>query len=246
MSGQSLMVRAAERFGMEPAKFEQTLMATIIPNGKASREQVAALLIVAEQYDLSVWTKELYAFPAKGGGIVPIVGIDGWISLVNRQATFDGVQFEDIERDGKLYAVKCCIYRKDLSHPVEVTEYLSECRRNTDPWNNMTHRMLRHRSYIQCARIAFGLSGIYDPDEGAAIVEAQSREIVTRKSAETLDALTARLEEQSAKIVNGPTQTITVEAVSVEPDPNEPPEVSFADLADKGGAAGAAEDAPWG
>ena len=44
-------------------------------------------------------------------------------------------------------------------------EYFAECKRNTDPWNQMPRRMLRHKAIIQCGRIAFGFSGIYDPDD---------------------------------------------------------------------------------
>jgi hypothetical protein len=44
--------------------------------------------------------------------------------------------------------------------------------------------MLRHKAIIQCARIAFGLSGINDVAEGAVIGErpAKSREIKTART----------------------------------------------------------------
>jgi len=45
--------------------------------GNATEAQLAALLIVANQYGLNPWTKEIYAFPDKHNGIVPVVGIDG-------------------------------------------------------------------------------------------------------------------------------------------------------------------------
>jgi hypothetical protein len=62
------------------------------------------------------------------------------------------------------------MFRKDRGRPVTVTEYLSECRRGTEPWK-MQHRMLRHKALIQAARYAFGFSGIYDEDEGEKIAE---------------------------------------------------------------------------
>lgn len=200
----SLMVRAAEQYGMEPRNFEQTLMATIIPPGKdgrpaATREQVAALLIVAEQYQLNPFTKEIYAFPAKGGGIVPVVGVDGWARLINGHKAFDGIKFEYHDApDGKLKAITCSIYRKDLAHPVQVTEYLEECQRSTDPWLKLPRRMLRHKALIQCGRVAFSLSGIYDEDEAERIVEAEVRQTVTAASAANLAQLTERLEAEVA------------------------------------------------
>lgn len=237
----SVMVRMATNYGMEPKRFEQTLMATIIPGGKASPEQVAAFLIVADKYGLDPFTRSIYAFPGKGGGIVPIVGIDGWATIINAHPQYDGCEFEEIRADGKLTAMSCTIYRKDRKQPTKVIEYLAECRRGTEPWKTHESRMLRHKALIQAARLAFGFAGIYDPDEGERIREAEAREVVVRKSTETLDALTARLEEQSAKVENGPA-TVVVEMRPIEPQaPGEPPEVSFADLGEKA----AQEDGPW-
>ena len=52
-----------------------------------------------------------------------------------------------------------------------MTEYLKECIRDTEPWR-MKNRMLRHKALIQCARYAFGFSGIYDEEEGQVIANA--------------------------------------------------------------------------
>jgi hypothetical protein len=41
--------------------------------------------------------------------------------------------------------------------------------RDTEPWKKWPVRMLRWKAYIQCARVTFGLSGIYDSDEAARI-----------------------------------------------------------------------------
>lgn len=171
----SVLVDMATRFGMEPAAFEATVRATCMKpdkNGKVpSREEFAAFLLVAKEYRLNPMTKEIYAFPAKGGGIVPIVSLDGWANLINSHPAMDGVTFAmEHNEENVLVSCTCRIYRKDRSHPIEVTEYLSECIRNTEPWQ-MKHRMLRHKSLIQCARYAFGFSGIYDEDEGAKIAE---------------------------------------------------------------------------
>lgn len=154
------------RFNIEPATLYKTLKATVFKD--ASDDQMAALVIVANQYGLNPFTKEIYAFPAKGGGIVPVVSVDGWISLMNKNDLYDGIDFEahDFE-DGKPNAVTAIIHIKGRSRPVRVTEYWSECKRNTDPWNTCPRRMLRHKALIQCARVAFGFSGIYDEDEGA-------------------------------------------------------------------------------
>jgi len=167
---QSLIHVMAAKARMDPDQFAKTVRSTVMPAGHTN-EQFAALMLVANEYSLNPIVKEIYAFPAKGGGIVPIVSIDGWVNLVNSHPKCNGFNFTmDHDESGKLVSCTCKMYRKDRDHPVEVTEYLSECKRSTDPWK-MEHRMLRHKAMIQAARYAFGFSGIYDEDEGAKIAE---------------------------------------------------------------------------
>lgn len=160
----SVLVDMSSRYGMEPAPFEATLRATVC-KGNVSKEEFAAFLLVAKEYGLNPVTKELYAFPAKGGGIQPIVSIDGWSRIINDHPMFDGMEFEDVRDGDDLVAITCRMHRKDRSRPIEATEYMAECSRNTDVWRTWPRRMLRHKAMIQCARYAFGFSGIVDPDE---------------------------------------------------------------------------------
>ncbi|HGM9964330.1 TPA: phage recombination protein Bet, partial [Providencia stuartii] len=133
----------------------QTLKSTAF-KAEATEQQFLALLIVANQYNLNPWTKEIYAFPDRTG-IVPVVGVDGWARIINENKNFDGMEFI-MDAD----SCTCKIYRKDRSHPTSVTEYMDECNRNTQPWKSHPKRMLRHKAMIQCARLAFGFAGIYD------------------------------------------------------------------------------------
>lgn len=169
---QSLIQAMAAKAQMEPTQFANTVRATVMPS-KHTNEQFAALMLVAHEYGLNPIVKEIYAFPAKGGGIVPIVSIDGWVNLVNSHPKANGFNFEmEHNEKGELISCTCKMFRKDRDHPVEITEYLVECKRNTDPWK-MQHRMLRHKALIQAARYAFGFSGIYDEDEGAKIADIE-------------------------------------------------------------------------
>jgi len=162
----SILAKMAEKFSVDPNTLHRTLADTVFKG--ATNEQTVALLIVADQYGLNPFTREIYAFPAKGGGIVPVVGIDGWLRIINSDPQFDGMEFEQDDD-----SCTCKIYRKDRTHPIIVTEYLDECRRNTDPWNTCPKRMLRHKAIMQCARVAFGFSGIHDEDEGRIIADAE-------------------------------------------------------------------------
>lgn len=166
-----------------------TLKATAF-KGEVSDAQMTALLVVANQYALNPWTKEIYAFPDKNNGIVPVVGVDGWSRIINSHPQFDGIEFhhadEFVTMPGAKPApewIECHIHRKDRSRPVVVREYLDEVYRApfkgkygdvTGPWQTHTKRFLRHKAMIQCARLAFGYGGIYDQDEAERIVEASS------------------------------------------------------------------------
>jgi phage recombination protein Bet len=177
-TGQELSVigAMASRFGMDKRAFEATLRSTIMPKD-CSNEQVAAFLLVAKQHELNPFTKEIFAFPSRGG-IQPIVSIDGWMKLINSHPMFNGMEFYDHWTDdgSKLFSINCKIFRKDREHAIEVTEYMSECYRDTETWKRWPARMLRHKAAIQCSRYAFGFAGILENDEYERLIEAEQEE----------------------------------------------------------------------
>ncbi|MCO5072056.1 MAG: phage recombination protein Bet [Rhizobiaceae bacterium] len=159
---------------MEPKAFADTVRATCMPNN-ATNEEFAAFLMVAKDYGLNPITREIYAFPKKGGGIQPIVGIDGFLNIINSHPQCDGIEtVENMGEKGDVVSVTCTIHRKDRNRPTVVTEYMEECKRPTEPWQKWPKRMLRHKATIQCARYAFGFAGIIDPEEAE-----RSPEVIT-------------------------------------------------------------------
>ncbi|TPK14127.1 recombinase RecT [Mesorhizobium sp. B2-5-11] len=207
-----IAVMAAQR-NMDPEQFAKTVRATVMP-ANHTNEQFAALMLVASKYDLDPILKEIYAFPAKGGGIVPIVSIDGWLNLMNSHPAFDGLEteFTDDEQ-GNPISCTCRIYRKDRSKPIIVTEYLSECIRQTDPWK-MKRRMLRHKAVIQCNRYAFGFSGIYDEDEGEKIAEMRDVTPMTRPVPPKPPVSPSAQIAGPSETIDNETGEITVDAVA--------------------------------
>ncbi len=152
--------------------------------------QMEALLIVAEQYRLNPFTKELFAFSDKGA-IVPVVSVDGWSRIINEHPQFDGLEFRYSENIVTPARGKPCpewcevtLYRKDRSRPTVVREYLDEVYQAPrganggydGPWQTHTKRFLRHKTLIQGSRIAFGFAGIYDQDEAERIIEGKASE----------------------------------------------------------------------
>lgn len=187
----------AVRFDLpESEELYNVLKATAF-KGEVSDAQLSALLIVANQYKLNPWTKEIYAFPDKKNGIIPVVSIDGWARIINSNPAFDGMDFnfsdEMVLMDGAASAApawtECVIHRKDRSHPTVIREYLDEVYRApfksdkgytvNGPWQSHPKRFSRHKAMIQCARMAFGFGGIFDQDEADRIIEsAQPAKII--------------------------------------------------------------------
>lgn len=212
---QSALAIMANKFSVEPARLLETLKATLMP--KATNEELLSFVVTANQYGLNPFTREIYAFPARNGGIQPVVSVDGWIKMMNSHPQFDGIEFSTEDKDGKPFSVTATIHHKERSHPVQVTEYFSECSRNTEPWKVNPRRMLRHKALIQCARVAFGFSGIVDEEEAAPSVSVNvtpSRPIFRSK-------LEPKVEPQAHEFLpeNNPVPTATVTtSESIQPE----------------------------
>lgn len=208
----SVITRLGDRFGIDGCKAYETLRNSIFKQRNkepATHGQMLTLLLIAQEHDLNPFTREIYAFEGKGQEVVPIVSIDGWARIINQHPGFDGIEFRYSENivtppGGKdCYEwVDCLIYRKDRSRPVIIREHLDEAYvpagRYDGPWQTHTKRMLRHRGLIQCARIAFGFSGFYEPDEANAIIEGT---VVAAESTGQLAMPIAELDRQIEKLL---------------------------------------------
>jgi hypothetical protein len=97
---------------------------------------------------------------------------------------------------------------------------MSECARNTEPWIKWPARMLRHKALIQCARVAFGLAGIYDPDEAERIAEAEQvpLESTNGQRVSKTDRIAAQLQNHPAIA-----EETVIDTGAFEPTANEPP-----------------------
>ncbi|WP_082778787.1 recombinase RecT [Burkholderia sp. PAMC 28687] len=146
---QSLVAKFAAKYSIEPTRLLDTLKSTAFRqggNGEVSNEQMAALLIVADQYGLNPFTKEIYAFPDKGG-IVPVVGVDGWARIINEHPQCDGFEFKYADdtrtfenKDVPIW-MEVHIFRKDRARPVIVREYFDEVvRSGMQPWKPVGHK----------------------------------------------------------------------------------------------------------
>lgn len=218
----SLLASMADRYGMDPKAFEITVRSQVMP-AHHSNEEFAACMLVANQYKLNPFTKEVYFMKTRGGTIQPIVSVDGWVKQANEHPQYDGVDFVDTFTNGKIECVTCKLYRKDRSRPVIVTEYLSECDTSSPAWKKTPARMLRHRAFMQAIRYAFGFSGVMDRDEfdqwqGTPAAVQPAREIIVDEpEAKSAPAVLDPFADDKPAAVETPVEpTVDAEPVQAE------------------------------
>lgn len=174
----SIVNTMAGVLGMAQQEMMDSLSATVFrtkpDEPKATKGELGALLVVCKEHGLNPFKKEIYAFRTKSGGLAPIVPIDGWTHIINSHPKFDGLTTEEVTHPEFGLGVTTTIHRKDRKVPTVSTEWMNECKGNSTPWQKWPMRMLRWKSIIQCARVAFSLSGIMDEDEGERLRQADA------------------------------------------------------------------------
>ena len=88
-----------------------------------------------------------------------MITVNGWSTLINRSSVFGGVSFEQGPDDEHAIPtwMECSIYRLDRALPMIVREYFAEVKVESEMWQKIPRRMLRHKVFAQCARLAFGI-----------------------------------------------------------------------------------------
>ena len=64
----------------------------------ASDGEKAAFLVVCNEYGLNPMTREIYQMKTKAG-MTPVVGVDGWIRLINDHPMMNGVEFDMVKKE---------------------------------------------------------------------------------------------------------------------------------------------------
>jgi phage recombination protein Bet len=226
----------AERYSVPAEQLKTTLKETVIKG--ATDAQFITFCAVANEYKLNPMTREIFAFPDRRQGIIPIVSTDGWTKLITshpkyKNHTFnysdDTVSLDDAKPCPEW--IECIIQKVDATgeeQSITVREYLDECYRPPivkdqkkimTPWQTHTKRMLRHKVKIQAGREAFGFGGIYDKDESERIAEGQivEGEVEDQKMIESIKETTPPPNEKK----NG-----SPEKTPPDQEASEPPDVS--------------------
>jgi hypothetical protein len=182
----SLNQRLGISWGLDPNKiigfaatFISTKGGTQVPMSK-----VIEFLMVCDQHRLNPATKEVAAFFSSDKGLTTFVMIDGWVKLGNQHPECDGWEFEEqADKDGKVVAVRCKVYRKDRTRPVTTPWlHMTDWRVSSSPqWGSKPSWMLSMKALKHGLRLAFGFAGIYDDEEVREIHEVKQADITAIK-----------------------------------------------------------------
>ena len=182
----SLLDRSVARSGLSYEGFVRHITKGALGSLKIWTESdLERLLLTCERLKLDPLGREVYCteaqdaaaeVSAQGRPAIVVVALDGWCRIINSHPQFDGMSFEEsAEReDGLPIWIECSMHRKDRRVATTVREYMCENRADQSAWLTHPRRMLRHKALVQCARLCFGLSGIYDPDEAQRIRAVQT------------------------------------------------------------------------
>jgi phage recombination protein Bet len=196
---QDIVARSVQRSGLSYESFVRLINQSALSRLSIwSQADLDRLLLLAERLGLDPLSNEIYATEVasesvKKPRIFFVVGVDGWSKIINSHPQFDGMMFDEsaLGEDQLPQYFECTIFRKDRKVATSVREYMHEAHTSQGAWLTHPRRMLRHKSMVQCARICFGLSGIYDPDEAIRISSTDKQsgklEIQLQCSKKTLD-----------------------------------------------------------
>ena len=175
-SKEDIVARSVRRSGLSYDSFVRLIIQSALSRLTIwSQADLERLLLTAEGLGLDPLSDEIFALEeateGKKARIMLVIGVDGWTKIINSHPSFDGMKFLESEPgDDELpLYFECTIFRKDRRIATSIREYMHEAHTNQGAWLTHPRRMLRHKAMVQCARICFGLSGVYDLDEAYRI-----------------------------------------------------------------------------
>lgn len=192
MSQTNLVEFLADKYGIEKQVFIDTVKNTVFK--KASNSQLYVFFAICKEYNFNPFTKMVWAYPDKDGGVQTMISYGGWIQLANNHPQFDGEEttFVIDSVTEKPISATCIVWRKDRSHPTIVTVYFREWYKGSNPnWVDRPIHMLGIRAYIQAVRKAFGITQFdYEGEYNESQIVDLGNLTETQQSANDLAKLT--------------------------------------------------------
>lgn len=223
-SKNSVLIRMAAKYGCDPDKFYNTLKMTCfrvkVKNEKGqytyrapTEAEFMTLLVICEQLGLNPMLGEIYAFPDKSGGIVPIVGVNGWRQIAASNPEYAGVRFEiskEVEtiEEAKITAPSYIstfvkVRRPDgfVFESQGIAFFSEKFRGESEAWRKYPRQMLLNKSLIQAIKNTFpSCAGLYDEDDANAMASSDEKAAATPAPTDPAMDL-ATLEKKLAQVV---------------------------------------------
>ena len=122
------------------------------------------LMQLAKTYQLDPFAKQIWAVKYPNAPAAIFCGRDGFLAIAHRSGKFDGME-SGTRKDGDDLIGWCRVYRKDMSRPFEVEVSLSEYSTGKNLWLTKPKTMIVKVAESHALRRAFGISGLYAPEE---------------------------------------------------------------------------------
>jgi phage recombination protein Bet len=159
--------------GIVPAQYNQQQIQLIrdMCARDCTDNEFLLLMQLSRTYGLDPFAKQIWAVKYPNAPAAIFCGRDGFIAIAHRNGNFDGMESGTrLDENGELIGW-CKVYRKDMSHPfvVEVpfAEYIQRNKQGevTKFWREKPKTMITKVAESHALRRAFGISGLYSPEE---------------------------------------------------------------------------------
>lgn len=199
---QSIRATAAQFLGVPPDK-ACDLLRNVWQTSKGQPPLTDAEMFVGmsmiARFGLDPIAREIYVARDSRGKLMTIVGIDGWIKILDRTDGYDGFeQHLEFDKAGKLLYVETMIYSRQRSHPTKYRAYAEEYAKlggfmlEKIPWHMLRVFSLRH-----AARLFAPVGGSVVTEEEARWMDAYA-EVPEEKRQTLRDKVAAKATEYEA------------------------------------------------
>ena len=115
--------------GVDPAKVFDLLRGVwTVTAGKTplSNQELMVGMALVSRYELDPFAREIYVTRDNKGKLMVVVGVDGWIRVLNRTPGYDGFEQELVMDGDDIKEVVTRIYSKDRSHPASYRAFATD------------------------------------------------------------------------------------------------------------------------
>ena len=130
----------------------------------ATDNEFLVMMELANRYQLDPFSKQIWLVKYGDNPAQIFCGRDGYLAIAHRSGQFDGME-SGTRKDGDDLVGWCRVYRKDMSRPFEVEVSLSEYSTGKNLWQTKPKTMICKVAESHALRRAFGISGLYAPEE---------------------------------------------------------------------------------